>query len=189
MNALLSRFPPKDEILKLFWVILAATNFLAFLGFAEQVSGYILRYTFNDIIVIYAYVQCYLLLEVAFTLFLFIFAGLILPKKWLRDHFSSIGSISYVVLTVFLYPWIGYTSGQGLNNYYILSNLIGKNYLIYFLWFLALILCAFLLIRIFKLNSNLIRLNMILERIGILGKVYAIIHLVSIFIIAWRLLS
>ena len=189
MKKISSRIPPKNEILKLFWVALTVTNFLSFLSFAFNFQAFTLKYTAIQILGILAYTLGYSLFEGLFVVVLFLLMAFVLPKEWLRDQFSFSGSILYIFGTIFLFPWIGFTSRHGRNDFYIFVNAIPPREIFITLWVIVFTVVIYLLVRIYKQSENRTRFKNFLERLSILAQLYFFLDVISLCFVLIRILQ
>lgn len=188
MQAITSRLPAKDEALKLFWFVLAVTNFLAFIAIFSTWESLLLRFRLAEIAGVCAYVLSSTLLESSFVLLLLALVGMILPANWLRAHFSLQGTLIYIVGTIFLLPWIGFTSRLGLNSLLVLTNYLTQKTLILGLWCFFWGLVAFLLTRIFSRPAPREKFGQFIERVGLLAMVYFALDCLGALVVIGRLL-
>ncbi len=183
-----SNFPTRMEILKLFWVILAGSNFLAFIGFSININSLINSYSTWEIFGILSYILTYSVAESIFVLITLIAISFILPRAWMREQFSLSGSLMYILGTLFIYPFIGFTSLLGLDKLYFPITHIDEKYLLIFFWTILNGLIILLVIRILDKENNRKKLNNFIERISILSIFYFILDSIGLLFIILRFL-
>lgn len=180
--------PQKVEILKFFGVVLAFVNFISCIGFANNVGAFMLKYTVVQILSIFSYALSLALLETIFVSVLFMLLSIILPKGWLRGRFSAHSTLLYGLGMAFLYPWLGFTSGQGFNNLYIYFNTMPNKWFFGLLWGIIFATLCWLIARLFKNQTLYTKLDQIINRINILATLYLILDSIAVAVVLLRIL-
>lgn len=182
-----SFLPSWQEILQVYYLILVVSNILAFLGFAYQFNSLILKLTAFEIFEIVSIVFTYPLIESLFVIFVLVIISLLLPNRWLKDHFSIRGSILYLSSAIFLYPWFGFTASQGLTKFYVPINNVSNIGLLAGLWVGLFFGFIYLLVRITRKDSSQQKLRSLLGKLSLLGKFYMVFNFVSLVSLTIRM--
>lgn len=185
-NSVKSFLPDKQEIIRLFSIILVISNFLAFLGFAYQFDALIIKFTTLESLLVLSYVLPFAFIESIFILLIISTISLILPKKWLKDQLAYRGTLIYILAIIFLYPWFGFSSSQGISKFYVPVNHTPQKTVFIISWTIICALILYLIRRIFKNQTNREKFLRFLDRFYILSLFYLLIDGLSFMIVFIR---
>ncbi|MGZ9165439.1 MAG: hypothetical protein ACXW4U_09705, partial [Anaerolineales bacterium] len=99
MTALRNKIPPFHEILALYATIVFLIYGWATITFFWKVPSWLYFLGLEEIAGILSYTFASSLLECTIILFIFLFASLVLPSKWLYNKFAVRGSLMVYALT------------------------------------------------------------------------------------------
>lgn len=99
MTALRNKIPPFHEILALYATIVFLIYGWATITFFWKVPSWLYFLSLEEIAGILSYTFASSLLECTIILFIFLFASLVLPSKWLYNRFAVRGSLMVYALT------------------------------------------------------------------------------------------
>lgn len=100
--ALRKKIPPFPEILALYAIIVFLIYGWAILAFFWKVPSWLYFLPLGDIIAILSYTLVSSFFESAILLLIFLLISLILPSKWLADHFVVRGGLIICILTFWM---------------------------------------------------------------------------------------
>jgi hypothetical protein len=132
--------------------------------------------TIWDILGSVAYTQLSVLIEGLVIVLCTVFLAILLPKKFLKERFDAIGGVIVLAVSaglVFAHVW---------GDQYHIWNFRGL-----VLWSGAVLgLLLILSIGIYLLEKTQRIIALIVERFGVLGWVFLISDVISVFIVIWR---
>jgi len=99
LTALRNKIPPFHEILALYATIVFLIYGWATITFFWKVPSWLYFLSLEEIAGILSYTFASSLLECTIILFIFLFASLVLPSKWLYNKFAVRGSLMVYALT------------------------------------------------------------------------------------------
>jgi len=99
LTALRNKIPPFHEILALYATIVFLIYGWATITFFWKVPSWLYFLSLEEIAGILSYTFASSLLECTIILFIFLFASLVLPSKWLYNRFAVRGSLMVYALT------------------------------------------------------------------------------------------
>jgi surface polysaccharide O-acyltransferase-like enzyme len=99
------------------------------------------------------------------------------------------GSLIYLLGTIALYPWIGFTSMQGIYIFFLPVRYIPQKEVFTTLWFVFIGLVIYLLYKLFQKETNREKYGLILDRISILSMLYLVLDCIGILVVLVRLIS
>jgi hypothetical protein len=104
MNKLKRRLPPKSETIHLFLGCVFLIHIWSILMFLRKVPAYLGRMDLETMLGVFAYTQIYALIESVMILFILVSVGILLPKRYFRDNFLSLGLIYFLVTFIWMMP-------------------------------------------------------------------------------------
>ena len=94
--SLREKIPPRQQIAPVYSLVVTVLYTWTLISFFWRVSSWLLYFSVGKIITLYAYAVVVNLLESLLVLGGLILLTLILPKKWLAEHFVSRGTLMLV---------------------------------------------------------------------------------------------
>lgn len=180
-------FPDWAEVLSLFWVVLGFNNLIAITAFTYQIGSLRIRFTALGVIGVMTYVLAAALLESLTVMVGLALLSVALPQKWFRQRFAHFGVLWYFMITLFLFPVIGFTSYRSMNEFFspLLALTADQRTFFIGVWIVTIPALFFLFRRIIIRNDQ--KIADFLDRLSVLSFIYLIADCLALISIPVRL--
>lgn len=176
MGIFKKRLPAKRQLVYLFLLCAFLSNAWALYNATQEFPAWLLRLSLGEIVAVVSYTMVYALLDALLMFVGLVLASMILPGRWLRDHFLAAGSVVALVTAVWLIIFNFYPAIFEERSVTLLG-LWGGSYLI---------VLALLYLWVLRSDKARAAVARFVERLALLSGVYLVITAISIIVILVR---